>query len=192
VESVNVEIPVFGKIVKCAHRIYKRKEIAPILNYLNKTEFPRGAIAKVHHDTGIPYSTLWDRREMRNRPGQANWLLFGDGYPAARVSDDGTEAFIIDCFKRNYIDHGIGRSRQALGSLSLNSCSSTPPNELKRDRFCTSSQLFRGLEKRHDLTMRRPQAQKRSEIDEAYLWDRMNALCEYSPLERVFNLDKTY
>jgi hypothetical protein len=50
-------VSIFGKIVNRAHRIYKPKEIASILDYLSQAEFPRGAIAKVHHNISIPYNT---------------------------------------------------------------------------------------------------------------------------------------
>jgi hypothetical protein len=61
---MSAEIPIFGKIVKRVHRIYKCKEIAPILNYLNQTELPRGASARIHHNTGIPDSTFRDWHDM--------------------------------------------------------------------------------------------------------------------------------
>jgi hypothetical protein len=66
---MSTEISIFGKIVKPARWIYKRKEMALILNYLSQAELPRGAIAKVHHGTGIPYSRLRDWHDMRNQPG---------------------------------------------------------------------------------------------------------------------------
>jgi hypothetical protein len=49
-------IPTFQKIVKRTHRIYKHQDIAPILDYLSQAEPPRGAIAKLNEDTGIPQS----------------------------------------------------------------------------------------------------------------------------------------
>jgi hypothetical protein len=61
----------------------------------------------------------------------------------------------------------------------LNSYSSAPPDEFQGIRFCASSRFLRGLEKRHSLTSRRPPAEKRTEIDEAYaryFCDRTNAL----------------
>jgi hypothetical protein len=60
------------------------------LNYLSQAELPRGAIAKVHYDTGIPYSTLRDWYDMQNWPGQPNWFPLCDGHPAAPVFDDET------------------------------------------------------------------------------------------------------
>jgi hypothetical protein len=64
VESISGQIPIVSNIVKRANRIYKRKEIAPILNYLSQAQLPRCAIAKVHHGTGTPYSTLRDWHDM--------------------------------------------------------------------------------------------------------------------------------
>jgi hypothetical protein len=66
VTSITAEIPIFGKIVKRAHRNYKRKEIAPVLKYLRLAELPCSAIAKVRHDTGILSSTLqhWHDSEI--------------------------------------------------------------------------------------------------------------------------------
>jgi hypothetical protein len=55
------------------------------------------------------------------------------------VFDDDIELSIIDCFNMNYIEPVIRGTRQALGSLYLNSYSSTPPDEFKRDRLSASS-----------------------------------------------------
>jgi hypothetical protein len=164
---MSTQIPIVGKIVRHTHWICKRKQIAPILDSLSQAGLLRGVIAKVRHDTSIPYNTLRDWHDMRNRPGQANRFPLCDGHPAARVSDDDTEASIIDCFKTSYIEHGIGGAKQALNSLCLNCCSSTPPEKFKRDRFCASSQFLHGLEKTHCLMMRRLHAEKQTEIDEA-------------------------
>jgi hypothetical protein len=191
--SMSGEIPIFSKVVKRARRIYKHKELMPILNCLSQAEIPRGEVAAVHHDTGIPYCTLRDRHDMRNRPSQANWFPPNDGHLAADMFDDDAEAFVIDCFKTNYIQLGFEGTRQALDSLCLNSYSSTRPDEFKRDRFCPSSPFLHGLEKRHGLTMRRSHAERRTEINEAYaryFCDRTNALCEGYPPELVFNLDE--
>jgi hypothetical protein len=111
------------------------------------------------------------------------------------VFDDDTEASITESFKTNYIEPRIGGTRQALGSLCLNSDSSTQPDEFRRNRFCALSRFLRGLEKRHGLTMRKPHTEKRTGIDEAYaryVCDRMNALCRDYPPKLVFNLDETY
>jgi hypothetical protein len=67
-------IPTFRKFAKRRHRIYKHKEIASILDYLSKAELTRGAIAKLHKDTGIPESTLRDWHKRRTQPGNANWF----------------------------------------------------------------------------------------------------------------------
>jgi hypothetical protein len=108
---MSAEVPIFGKIGKHTHRTNKRKEIAPTLNYLSQAELPRGAIAKVHHDTGIPYSMLRNWHDMQNRPGQAIWFPLCDWHPAARAFSHDPEAPLIDCFKTNSIEPGIGGAR---------------------------------------------------------------------------------
>jgi hypothetical protein len=53
--SIRAGIPTFQKIVKRPHRIYKQKEIGPILDYFSQAELLRAAIAKLHQDAGIPH-----------------------------------------------------------------------------------------------------------------------------------------
>jgi hypothetical protein len=79
-----------GKIVKRTHRIYKLKELTPILDYLGQADLLRGAIAKIHQDTAISESTLRDWHNKRTRPGMAESFPLCDGHPSARVFDDDT------------------------------------------------------------------------------------------------------
>jgi hypothetical protein len=69
--------------------------------------------------------------------------------------------------------------------------SSTPPGEFRRDWFCASSRFFRGLEKRHSSTMRRPHAEKRIKTDERrarYFRERINMFQEDYLLKLLFNI----
>jgi hypothetical protein len=54
------------------------------------------------------------------------WFLLCDRHLSARVADADRETLIIDYFKANYIEPGVGGTRQALASLCLNSYSSRP------------------------------------------------------------------
>jgi hypothetical protein len=124
----------------------------------------------------------------------AEWFPLCDGHPLARIFDDVAESSLIDWFKANYIEPGIGGKRQALASLCLNSYSSTPPDEFRRDRFCASSRFLCSLKRRHNLTMRRPHAEKFSTIDDGYtnyFCERTRTLQEDSPPELVFNMEET-
>jgi hypothetical protein len=123
--------------------LYKLKEITPILDYLGQADLPRGAIAKIHQDTAIPESTLRDWHNKRTQPGMAEWFALCDGHPSARVFDDDTKSSLIDCLKADYIEPVIGGTRQVLASLCLNSYSSTPPDEFRRNRLCVSSRFLR-------------------------------------------------
>jgi hypothetical protein len=131
-------------------------------------------------------------QERRTQPGNADWFPFCDEHPSARVFDADRETSVID-YEANYIEPGVGGTRQALASLSLNFHSSTLPGEFRRDRFCTSSRFLRGLEKRHNLTMRKPHAERRPTIDTDYVTyfrERMNILPEDYPPELVLNMDE--
>jgi hypothetical protein len=48
-------VPTFKKIIKRQHTIYSHKEISPVLNYLIEPNLPRGALAKISRDIGIPH-----------------------------------------------------------------------------------------------------------------------------------------
>jgi hypothetical protein len=62
---------------------------------------------------------------------------------------------------------------------------------MKNERKCASSRFLRGLEKGHNLTMRKLHAGKRTTINAdyaTYFRERMNRLPEDYPPELVFNM----
>jgi hypothetical protein len=114
-------IPAFPRVIKRSHHVYTHREIDEGVYYLSQPELPRGAIAEMSRDTGIPSQTLMDWRQKRIEEGGKNWFPLAQGHPQARGLSPENDAGITDFVCTNYVDTGKGATRGLLKSLCLNS-----------------------------------------------------------------------
>jgi hypothetical protein len=80
------------RAIKRSHHIYNHREIDDVLEYLSQPEPPRGAIAEISRDTGIPRQTLTDWHQKRIEEGGEDWFPLAQGHPKARALSAENEA----------------------------------------------------------------------------------------------------
>jgi hypothetical protein len=170
-------IPTFKRVIKRKHRIYIHEEIDDLLAYLTSPDLPRGAIAKICHDMGIPGSTLRDWHA--SRMADDTWFPLSKGHPQARVLNPDNEPAIADFLRDNYIRTGIGATRTQLKHLCLDSYRAQSDEVRRLERFCASTAFLHYFQTRQGLSLRTPHKERRPELDESYaasFLERLNSL----------------
>jgi hypothetical protein len=186
--------PTFDRIVKRAHRIYKWREISPILDFLSSPVLPRGAITKVSSDTGIPVQTLSDWRKHRITEGGETWFPLIEGHPGKRIFSNEQESSMADFIRKNMIEPGNGPVRADVKILTSNAYSSQNYEDFHVERFCASSRFIDGFLDRHKLSLHAPHVERRCNIDPTFATEflrRLNECPQDYPPDRVFNFDET-
>jgi hypothetical protein len=145
-------IPTFKRVVRRSHHISTHDEIDDLLDYLTMPSLERGTIAKISRDTGIPFQTLRDWRQLRAT--DPDWFPLANGQPKARAFDPKSEATIADFVRHNYIRPGTGARRTDLKHLCLDCYAAQDDDERHLERFCASTTFTRATGP--TLWLRRP------------------------------------
>jgi hypothetical protein len=138
--SCNFKFPMiatFKRVVTCQHHVYKHADIDNILDDLMINRPERRAIVKISRDICIPDTTL--RHYHRQRVFNPTWFPFATGHPRTRALDPDAEAAVAEFALVNYIDPGIGATRQDLKELCLTSYAQQTDDKRHFERFCASS-----------------------------------------------------
>jgi hypothetical protein len=189
-----IRFPHFDKIVKRFHRVYKEKEISPVLDYLTTSELPRGAITNLASQTGIPHQTLTRWHQERTAPDGAGWFPLQNGHPNKRTLPDSTEAAICEHLRHEYFQNGIGATRMTLQALAQNAFGSLDTVPHEGTGFAASSRYARNFENRWALSLRLPHAERRTNVDLMINHDFAESLRGYRQRfadDHIFNCDET-
>jgi hypothetical protein len=189
-----MQVPHFDRIVKRPHRIYAKEKIDNILIFLSQEYLPHGSLAQIAHQTGIPKQTLTRWRQIRIHPRTAHWRPYQGGHPNNRIFRDETEDAITDYIERNFINPGIGITRELLRTTCLNSFSSLEEEDLRYERFAASNGFLDDFAFRNGLSLRKPHVKRRTSPVREKINDfleRIGNMNEDYPPDRVFNFDET-
>jgi hypothetical protein len=187
-------IPRFKQVVKRPHRIYKHSDIDDNLLYLTNSELPRGAIATIAMDTGIPRQTISDWHHHRISPGGEEWFPLDSGHPNKSIFNEIQERAITDYVKENLINPGFGPTRADIATAATNAYSSQDIGSFRTERFSASNKFVDGFMHRNHISLRAPHMERRCNIDSAYVktfQERLNDCRADYPPERVYNFDET-
>ena len=180
------------RIAKRPHTSYAQSsELEDVIFALSSEWIPYGYLSQVHMTTGIPLQTLSDWRQRLVK--DIDWRPWGRDYSSQQSLPPVVEKSIADYVRDNFISCGKPCPISELRILALNAYS-TGGFEYQRSRFCASYRWVKGFLARHKLSLRRPVAARRGEIDENYvqvfLWMIKQAATYYPPW-RIWNMDET-
>ena len=188
------DLPTFRRVVRRRHHVYTHREIDSVLYFVGQPRIPRGALAKIARDTGIPNQTLSDWRIHRIEPGGKNWFPLEKGHPNMRIFSEEVETHISQCILENYIDTGIGATPNDVAMLAKNAFSSLDVSDMHVERFCASRHFISNFMDRNNFSLRRPHNEKRTSIDSNYEQEflkRFNEIWNDYPPECILNFDET-
>jgi hypothetical protein len=133
--------------------VYDPRRIDPFQAHLSIPLLPPGAIRHISQDTAIPTSTLSDWRRKRTDPSTPDWVPLAQGHPAKRARAETAEEAIADAIRTNDIQSGKGVTREIAATLAMNAYASLPVDEIRSERFTTSSRFIDGFLNGHHLVL---------------------------------------
>ena len=179
------------KIKMNPHQVYRQANIGAVLAAISEPHLPRGELARISRETGIPSSTLSDWRRIRKLQDHENWYPNCNGHPNRRMLDPETENELANEIA-NQAASGLGPTAHTIHSLALEKYARNP--NLKYERFCASTTFVSDFMKRHGLSFRKPHGERRTTVSEdhvRYYQEKLENAFRVYPKERIFNMDET-
>jgi hypothetical protein len=88
----------------------------------------------------------------------------------------------------------VGVTRKHVAELAKNAYASLPPEEMQTDRFCPSARFVDKFLARHELVLRKPHPERRTEVDPGHVRQFITPLenAKYRDrYDQIFNFDET-